>query len=200
MIYFPGDKNGRVYLALSGQVRLYRSQGGEKVVIQVLGPGDFFGDLSFVKDAAILPSENYAQATQPTKACVIMADDLNRLLQKFPVLAMVMLVTLRNRLHQTESKIKDLALSSAQTRVINELIRYAALHGRDSDGVYEIGDRLTHQALAEMTGLTRETVTKTLNFLEAEGFVSYQAGRVLRLNRNKILNDCMDCIQLAKPM
>lgn len=200
MIYFKGETQGRTFFLISGEVRLYRSQAGEKVVIQVLNSGEIFGDFSFVGHPSALLSENYAQTTQSAKVCVVMSSDLAKLLARFPVLAMVMLVTLRNRLHQTESKIKDLALSTARTRIINELIRYAASHGKEDGEFYQIEDKLTHQQLGEMTGLTRETVTKTLNFLEKEGFISYMSDRTLRLNKNKILKDCLDCIQLAKAM
>ncbi|MBI4224040.1 MAG: Crp/Fnr family transcriptional regulator, partial [Deltaproteobacteria bacterium] len=113
MIYLRGETEGRTFFLISGEVRLYRSSAGEKVVIQVLRPGEIFGDFSFVGHPSDLLSENYAQTTHPTKVCVIMSSDLGKLLARFPVLAMVMLVTLRNRLHQTESKIKDLALSTA---------------------------------------------------------------------------------------
>lgn len=200
MIYLRGQTDGRVFLLLAGEVRLYRSQAGEKVVIQVLRPGELFGDTSFIGHPSSLLSENYAQAVQPSEVCIIMANDLSKLLARFPALAMILLVSLRDRLHQMESKIKDLALSSAQTRIINELIRYASGHGKESAGFYEIEARLTHQQLGEMTGLTRETVTKTLNFLQEQGFISYTPERMLRLHRDKILNDCLDCIQLAKSM
>lgn len=107
MIYLRGQTEGRTLFLISGEVRLYRSQEGSKVVIQVLNPGEIFGDFSFVGHPSNLLSENYAQTTQPAQVCVILSSDLAKLLAKFPVLGMVMLVTLRNRLHQTESKIID---------------------------------------------------------------------------------------------
>lgn len=198
MIYLRGQTEGRTFLLTAGEVKLYQSAKGQKVVLQVLKPGEFFGDLSFVGHPMDFPSENYAQAVSASAACVTNPVDLGKLLAKFPILAMTLLVVLRNRLHQIESKVKDLAISSAQIRVMNELIRHAARHGKEESGVYQIEEKITHQALADMTGLTRETVTKTLNFLEGEGFISYTSDRTLRLNRNKILNDCLDCIRLAK--
>lgn len=200
MIYFRGEIEGRTFLLVSGEVKLYQSADGQKVVLQVLKAGEFFGDLSFAGHPVDFPSENYAQAATASSVCVTNPADLGKLMARFPVLAMALLVVLRNRLHQAESKVKDLALSSAQTRVMNELIRHAARHGKADGEFYQIEEKLTHQALAEMTGLTRETVTKTLNFLADEGFILYAPDRTLRLNKNKILKDCMDCIQLAKSM
>jgi CRP/FNR family transcriptional regulator len=110
---------------------------------------------------------------------------------------MAMLVALRARLHQAQSKIKDLAIASAATRLLNELIRYAASHGSLHSGFYEIEERLTHQFLAEMTGLARETVTKTLSDLKKQNFIAYTPERRLKLSVKKITEECVECVNLA---
>lgn len=196
MIYFRGGEESKTYLIVSGEVKLYRSADGRKIVIQVLKSGDFFGDLSFTGAAHSLPADNFAQADQITAACIISAEDLNSLLKKYPEFAMVLLVTLRNRLHQAESKIKDMALVRVETRLLNELIRHAYNHGRILDGFLEIEEKLTHQQLADMTGVSRETVTKSLNELIQSGMIEYGEGRLIRLNQEKILNNCLYCIKL----
>lgn len=197
MIYFPRGEGGRVFLLLSGEVRLYRSAEGRKVVLQVLKPGGFFGDLSFAHDPYPLEAENYTQAVADSKVCVISTDDLKRLLDKHSGFGMVLLTAMRDRLHQAESKIKDLALLPAETRIINELIRHSVRHGKLAGDFYEIEERLTHQALSEMVGVTRETVTKTLQLLEKSGFIQYTPGKFILLNKNKVMNECAVCLRLA---
>lgn len=198
MIYFRGQEGERTYLILKGEVKLYRSSEGRKVVLQILKAGDFFGNLSFTRHSSSLPAEDFAQAETAALVCVIFPEDLKPLLARFSELAMVMLFTLRNRLHQAESKIRDLAVSSARVRVINELIRYALKHGKTQGDFYQLEEKLTHQSIAEMTGLTRETVTKTLLDLEKSGFIEYAAGRNLRLNRQKIIDDCVQCLKVQE--
>ncbi|MBI2607864.1 MAG: Crp/Fnr family transcriptional regulator [Candidatus Doudnabacteria bacterium] len=200
MIYFRGGEESKIYLLLAGEVKLYRSAEGRKIVIQVLKNGDFFGDLSFTGTAHVLPADNFAQADQTTTACVISAQDLNILLKKYPEVAMILLVTLRDRLHQAESKIKDMALAGAETRLLNELLRHAVAHGKDLGGVLEIEEKLTHQELADMTGVSRETVTKSLNELIRQGMIEYGEGRVIRLHQEKILNNCLYCLKLKQGM
>lgn len=197
MIYLQGDTKGKVFLVLEGEVKLYLAQAGQRIVIQVFTPGEFFGDLTFVSHPSSLALEDYAQATQETRACVMNSADLSRLLEKHVSFAMALLVALRNRLHQAESKIKDLAISSAPTRLLNELIRYASYRGKEHNGVYEIEERLTHQSLAEMSGMARETVTKTLGELEKNGFISHDPERRIRLNIEKITKECVECLSLV---
>lgn len=196
IIYSPGDENERVFLLLSGEAKLYQSSGGRKAVIQVFKAGDFFGDLSFASPSSF-KGENFVQTQKSSRVCVILNQDLMALIKKFPQFAMLLLVTLRDRLHYAESRIRDLAVASAQTRLMNELIRYAVSRGKEVEGFYQIEERLTHQDLAEMTGLTRETVTKTLKLLKKQGFISHAQDRLFKLNNKKIIKDCLECIKYA---
>lgn len=195
IIYLSGGEEGRVFIILSGEVTLYRSAGGKRVVMEVFKTGDFFGDLSFTNHTSPLPSENYARALQPTTLCSITSADITKLLSQYSSFAMVLLITLRNRLHHAESKIRDLAIATAQTKVMNELIRYAVHHGHEIKGSYQIEKKISHQFLSEMTGLTRETVTKTLQKLTNLGFITYTPERLIKLNKNKIIRDCIQCLQ-----
>lgn len=190
-------EDGRMLLVLSGTIQLYQTSGGRKAVVQVLRAGDFLGDLSFIHPP-MLKGETIAKAQEATRACAFSNQDIGALMERYPQFAMLFVVALRDRLHQAESKIRDLALASAEIRVLNELIRYAVNRGRARDGSYEIGERLTHQALADMTGLTRETVTKTLQFLERHGFISSAPNRLLTLHGKKISKDCVGCLKLQE--
>lgn len=197
IVYLRGDAGGRVFLILKGEVELYMASAGARIVIQVFREGDFFGDLSFINHPTPFPQEEYAQAGKETEVCVIMKDDMTRLLETNALFTMALLINLRNRLHHAESKIKDLAHSPAPTRLLNELIRHAASYGTEENGFYEVGGRFTHQQLADLSGLARETVTKTLGMLAEQGFISYTPLRTLRLNIKKITKECAGCVGMA---
>lgn len=196
MIYFRGGEEDKTYLLFSGEVKLYRSAEGQKIVMQTIQPGGFFGDLSFARHPEMLPPDTYTQAEKDSVVCIINPLDLQDVIMKYPEFAMTLLVSLRDRMHHAESKIKDLATASASTRIINELIRYSIRHGSFNQGFYEVEDKLTHQALADMTGVTRETVTKTLQQLQANGLIQYTSNKLFRLNREKILNECVQCLKV----
>ncbi len=197
IIYLRGDSGGRVFIVLKGEVELFMGSGGARIVIQVFREGDFFGDLSFVNHPTPFPQEEYAQATQETEVRVLMASDMARLLETNALFTMALLLNLRNRLHHAESKIKDLAISEAPTRLLNELIRYAASYGKEENGFYNIGGRLTHQHLADLSGLARETVTKTLGVLEEKGFIAHTPLKMISLNIRKMTKECAGCLDIA---
>ncbi len=195
MIYMDERGKDRVFLLISGRAKLYSaSPQGKKVTLQIFKPGDIFGDLPFTENYA-LPEENSVQAHENTLLCIIPKNDFANLLKNFPELAMILIAALRSRLREAESKIRDLAISPAQVALVNELIRYALNHGKEVDGFYQIDEKLTHQSLSEMIGVTRETVTKTLLALKNIGFIKYgPKGRII-LNRDKIIKDCILCLR-----
>lgn len=48
VIFEEGSSGDWVYVILSGQVEIFKSVGGKKVVIEVLQPEDVFGELGFL--------------------------------------------------------------------------------------------------------------------------------------------------------
>jgi len=56
-------------------------------------------------------------------------------------------------------------------------------HGEKEDCGTMLSIQMTHQDIADMTGLTRETVTKIMNAMKEEGAVSVLENRCIRLNR-----------------
>lgn len=199
-IFVPGEERGRIFLVVSGEVRVYQIAGGKKIVLEIYRPGGIFGDLSFAHQTLGRQRLDYAEAlTREARLGIIDSGDFVNYLKQHPGLALSLLVYLRNRLHLAESKIRDLALSSADVRIINELIRYAVKFGREDGKYYEIPKRLTHQEISEMTGLARETVTKTFASLSRAGMIERSDTSVIRLNKEQILKKCLDCIKLSKP-
>ena len=80
---------------------------------------------------------------------------------------------LGERLTSVESKLEEIAFKSIPARLASLLLRLADDEG---DGTEVVG--YTHQALGEILGTYRETVTQTLNDFKAEGLVDISRKRV----------------------
>jgi CRP-like cAMP-binding protein len=106
-----------------------------------------------------------------------------------PTRAMLLTTSIRDRLFAVPEAAVLLFDETAATlasihhvdRVRDKLIQLAREHGRvRRDGVL-LDFPLTHELLGEMVGSARETVTRALDELEEEGFVT-RRGRSYRLN------------------
>ena len=170
LIFSPDDPAQRIYILMKGTVTLYKlSTEGKRVVLDILMPITLFGDVSFLYDTV---QEHYAEASSDVELCVVPKEAFLQIIERRPELALKLLEITSFRLREAESKLKDLAISDAKLRVTNQLIRLAEKEkekGKDSVGVVTM--HITHETLASMVGLTRETTTKVLNELEHRGVI-----------------------------
>lgn len=95
-----GQVGNGLYIVVSGGVRIVAG----KEQLALLGPGDFFGELSVIDQQ---PRNATAYADGPT-ACVALASwDLIALLERDPGLAMNLLRELAGRLRRADARIRD---------------------------------------------------------------------------------------------
>ena len=50
VIFESGEPGSSVYLLKSGRVKLSRVQGGRKLVLAILGPGEVFGEIGYIRE------------------------------------------------------------------------------------------------------------------------------------------------------
>jgi CRP-like cAMP-binding protein len=96
---------------------------------------------------------------------------------------------LMTRQEKREAQIEALAESTTVQRLARQLLALARFLGKpEPNGEIRVA-RLTHQALADMVGLRRETVTVKLDELVTAGAVVVE-GRQLRL-RTDVLEELL---------
>lgn len=169
-LYGPHDREDRqVYILKEGEVVLYHSREGKRVIFDVLGPGTVFGN--FLPD---LPStSHFAEALPGSRVCTLTTGDFQRVVAAHPEIVLRLLTKLSQRLRDYEERLK-LDMGNAREKVISELHRYRRKKINPFSRVLGFSTPLyvTHEKLAELTGLNRVTVTRTLKLLEEEGRIS----------------------------
>lgn len=169
-LYGPHDDEDRqVYILKEGEVVLYHSREGKRIIFDVLGPGTVFGN--FLSD---LPNtSHFSEALPGSRVCTLTTEDFQRVIAVHPEIIFRLLTKLSQRLKDYEERLK-LDMGSARERVVGELHRYRRKKLNPFSRVFGFSTPLyvTHEKLAELTGLNRVTVTRTLKLLEEEGRIS----------------------------
>ncbi|PIR52423.1 hypothetical protein COU77_00500 [Candidatus Peregrinibacteria bacterium CG10_big_fil_rev_8_21_14_0_10_49_16] len=99
-----------------------------------------------------------------------------------PEVLVRLLKKLSARLHDYEQKLR-LDMSSAKEKVLGELKRYTKKK-RNPFSMFKTDAplALTHEKIAELTGLNRVTVTRTLKLLKLQGDIDVdEHGRIVLL-------------------
>ena len=168
LIYAPHDQTQHTCILKDGEVTLYTLVEGKRVILDILNPGAVFGAFSTQETE----QQMYAEASQNTAVCKLPHDFFLKLMQRKPQVAMRAFGILSKRIAQYQLQVQLLSGLAARERILATI---RLLNAKEQQNILPPILRrpisITHEKLANMTGLTRETVTKQLNQLIEENLV-----------------------------
>jgi CRP-like cAMP-binding protein len=160
----PGDY---MYIIVEGRVKVTKLSGdGREKILELLDVGDFFGEMSLFDDA---PRSASVKGLSQVRILALARNDFLRLLSGSPDLALSVIQELTRRLRQVDEQASSLSFQRVKERTMGLLVRLAReeqnQQGRRKTPV------LTHQQIADMIGTSRETVTRAIKGLKADGWL-----------------------------
>ena len=169
IIIYEGDKATALYVVCSGAVKIFKTSiEGKEQILSIIRPGDTFNDVG-VFDEGVNPAS--AQAMGEAVVFELGQNELNALLQDYPVIAHNTIKVLAEQVRELVTLVEDLSFRHVIGRVAKILLEYAGTDTKD-------GPRLTQQEMAAMAGSAREVVGRSLKTLEEDGLI--------QLNRHKV--------------
>jgi CRP/FNR family cyclic AMP-dependent transcriptional regulator len=167
VILFEDDPGDALYVVANGQVKVVLiGEDGREVILSVMGPGEFFGEMSLLDDE---PRSAHVIAMEDSSLAVLRREDFEGLLTSSPQIALALLRELSRRLRRADEKVGSLVLLDVQGRVARLLLDMAGEEGGE-----RITRRLTHHTIAQMIGSSRETVSRTMRDLTDKGMIAVQ--------------------------
>lgn len=166
-----GEPCSSLHILRQGQVLLSRQNPeGESYALSLLGPGDLFGEGSLRPAGCWMAS---ARAVTDGSVYVVPTAQVPRLAQFYPQLVTQLLRLMSGRLEQAHRRLDLFATTSARERVIGLLRVMAGSRGEIRGEELWLPLPLTQAELGGLLGLTRETVTRVIAELEAEGILRH---------------------------
>jgi CRP-like cAMP-binding protein len=154
---------------------------GDSVLLEVLGPGQAFGELALLLPGAQRTATVAALEDGETRS--VFRDDFTLLQSSHPGVKDVLLRLLAEQLRRASDRIVEAHYVDADTRVRRRLCGLAETYG---DGVVP----LTQEDLAAMAGTSRATVNRVLREEAKRGSVALQRGRVTLLDAQDLERRC----------
>ncbi|MBF0402726.1 Crp/Fnr family transcriptional regulator [Candidatus Magnetominusculus xianensis] len=165
-----GDTNNFMYLIVYGRVKIsiFNAEGKETIVAIRQG-GDYFGEMSLIDGKT---NSATVCAMEKTLIAVIFKDDFCHLLHSQPKLLFGVMRELCFRLREANEIIERLSYNKATQKLGLLFKNYINRYGKKDNGSIVLTIKLTHQDIADMSGLVRETVTATINQWKTDGYLS----------------------------
>ena len=177
--FFQGDPAAYLYVLTSGRAKLMQNNpAGQQVNLRTINAWQMFGALGAVREAATYPAS--AQALEHSTALAVKSDYLHELMETRPYLSFDLMKLMTGYIQEMQERYRELATEKVERRIARVLLRLASQMGIKNEGGIELF--FTRQDLAEMSGTTLYTVSRTLSDWERQGLV--EAGRERVLIRN----------------
>ena len=177
-LFFQSDPANAVYLVHRGAIAIQlENPDGRELVINEMSLGDCFGELGILTGQ---PRSTSALAIMDSEVLFIPRAAFEAVLEQEPDLARRLLEITAQRLQNSGKREEALAFHDAQQRLARQLLNLDQLAG--DKGYLTI----SHEELAQWTGLTRQTATTILGRWRRRGWLLTGRGHIMLLNRREL--------------
>jgi len=177
-IYFPDEPSSSLFFLKEGRVKISRiSPEGKEIILDVIGPGELFGELALVDRKS--DRDELAVALDDVLICTMRVEDFETMMKENSDLNMRITKWMGLRLRKFEERIPDLMFKDVNKRIVGFLNKYAEDFGKIKGGVITIKPALSHQDIGYLTGCARQTVTSILNKLREERLIDFDRKQLL---------------------
>lgn len=186
-ILHEADTNEFMYIILFGKVKVVQTtEDGKEIILAIHQSDEFFGEISLIdgktSPATVLATENSLLAFISKKDFYSLLINHRKVLEK-------LLQILCSQLRESWKRIHILNFKNASQRIKMLFLVLSYDKGKKTPEGVILNIKLTHQDIADMAGLTRETVTRVLNKWQKDLEITILENKFIRLNSKFLQKD-----------
>jgi CRP-like cAMP-binding protein len=183
-VFSQGEEAHSFFVLLHGHVRASKTTpAGEQIVVRYVATGETFGV------AKAIGLQRYPATATAVDDSVVLAwpsGSWPRLVEQFPALAANTLQTVGARLQETHTRVVEMSTQQVEQRIAHALLRLVKQSGRKVEHGVEIDFPISRQDIAQMTGTTLHTVSRTLSAWEGKGLVESSRQKIVVREPHKL--------------
>ncbi len=179
-LFLQGQAGEHLLLLVGGQVRIEREVlSGRSVTLTLRGPGDVLGEMALIDGH---PRSASAYAIENCQTMVLGRERLYEFLRSHPELYPALLVTLCQRLRQSDRKFEELAVKSIRQRLAGLFLELADNEGEDTAAGIELSSKVNFELLSGLLCTNRESVSRTVRELRNDQLLDKNGRRFVLLD------------------
>jgi len=177
MIILEEEYGDVVFLVKNGTIKITRvNDEGKEVILALMGKYDIVGEMSVVDGEA--RSANVL-AQEDCELYAIRSEDFLDILKKYFKISFLLMSELAARIRKSDQHIEALSLSDAEHRIGVSILNLAEEMGVIRQGKVTIENLPFQQDIANMSGTSRETVSRILKIFEDRNMLSKSGHKVI---------------------
>ncbi|TDT45640.1 Crp/Fnr family transcriptional regulator [Fonticella tunisiensis] len=184
IIFMEGETAEGVFFIKRGKVKIFKTtQEGKEHIIHIMSDGEIFAE-SCLFVGGTYPASS--ETIEDSEIYMIRNSDLEKLLEKYPKIAIHIISVMGRRLKLVSKQIENLALRDAYGKAAALIIQLIKDQGLELKNNIVLKTHLSRQDMGNMVGLTRETFTRALSMLKHNGAIDIDKDEIIVLNVDKL--------------
>ncbi len=182
-LFVEGQTCRGIYILCRGRVKLSaNSSAGQTIILKVSQPGEVLGLNATLSG---IPHDTTAETGQPCQLNFVRGDDFLKFITQHGDACMHVAIQVSRECQQAYQQLRSFTMSSASQRVARLMLDWS----QDDSGMATakgIKVALTHEEMAQIIGMSRETVTRTLATFRTQHIAELQGSTLLIQNMSAI--------------
>lgn len=185
IIFREADPAQRAYVLAEGRIKFVQeTDDGQEVILHLFHSGEIFGVEGLWADQDYRAT---AVAIDRVTVLGVSVPMLMALLAREPSLTLAFFRLLGQRLRDAEARVRDLQTEQVEGRIARAVIRLVSRMGRKTSEGIDVGVRLTRQDLAELSGTTLSTASRTLSAWSKDGIIRTRREQVIITDPHRLI-------------
>lgn len=169
------DPGSRMYVIRRGKVKIARNNGGHEVVLALLGPGEFFGEMALLEN---LPRSATATVVEETDLVEVDGRTFEAMIRTNAEIAVRIMRRLASRVRELDRRLQHLLLESGIGRAV-EVLRWLLPQGVPVGNFVRLASATTHVDIAAHAGISAAEAREVIARLERAGIMRADGADVL---------------------
>jgi len=185
ILFHQGDPAKKCYLVNRGRLKLTKlNEQGKEVILRYIGAGELTAAVAVIKN---LDYPVTAESVDETDVTGWDKQTMMQLMRRYPDITINLIGIILERLEDIQNRYLELCTERVEQRIALTLLRLMRSAGsKTSEGIY-IDIPLGRQNIANYTGTTLYTVSRTLSTWEKKGWIKSGRERIIVTNPHSLV-------------
>ncbi len=169
------DPGSRMYVIRRGKVKIARHNGEHEIVLAMLGPGEFFGEMALLEN---LPRSATATVVEDSELVEVDQRTFEEMVRGNVEIAVRIMRKLASRVRELDRRLQHLLLESGVGRAV-EVLRWLIPNGVAAGKYVRLSANTTLVDIAAHAGISSSEAREVVARLERAGIIRIEGADVL---------------------
>ena len=188
-IFRTGDKADKLYIVVSGKMKIYNYlSDGREQILYIYSSGDFVGAFNLLKEDEF---KYNAEALEDTTISTLSKNKFNDIILKNPEITLKVLEKAYERIRDAEGLVVRLSAANADAKVAGLLLELIKDFGSKEGANTILELTINREEMGNYAGISRETMTRKLNHFKELSYIDFIGNKKIVIKEENKLRDLL---------